>query len=130
MKNVYQFELTDEDSLVVVDCKIRHHNFALALDTGASHTVIDLTALLLIGFTMRDVTRLVQLETGKGVVDAFVFNLSMFSSLGKTVENMEICSYDFIGNAIFSDFDGVLGLDFFKGSHLDIDFRNYRISLE
>lgn len=111
----YKFDLADEDSLVIVDCKILHHNFALAVDTGASHTVVDLTALLLVGFTMNDVSRTVQLETGKGLVDAYVFQVSRFSSLGKSVENMEICSYDFIGNAIFSDFDGVLGLDFFRG---------------
>lgn len=103
----YQFELPDEDSLVIVDCKIRHHNFALAVDTGASHTVIDLTTLLLMGFTMNDVIRIVQLETGKGVVDAYVFKVNKFTSLGKTIDSIEICSYDFIGNAIFSDFDGV-----------------------
>jgi gag-polyprotein putative aspartyl protease len=114
---------------VVVDCKIRHHNFALAVDTGASHTVIDLTALLLIGFTMQNVVKTVQLETGKGVIDAYVFRIDRFNSLGKTVENMEICSYDFIGNAIFSDFEGVLGLDFFKNSDLNISFKNYTISL-
>jgi hypothetical protein len=27
----FKFDLQDEDSLVVVDCKIHHHNFALAV---------------------------------------------------------------------------------------------------
>lgn len=126
----FNFELQDEDSLVVVDCKIQHHNFALAVDTGASHSIIDLTALLLIGFTLNDVIRIVQLETGKGVVDAYIFSVLNFSCLGKVVTKMEICSYNFIGNAIFSDFDGVLGLDFLKGSNLNIDFINNTISLE
>lgn len=126
----YAFELGDEDSLVVVDCKIRHHNFALAVDTGATHTVIDLTALLLIGFSIQGALRKVELETGKGIVEAYVFNAPKFTALGKTIENMEVCSYDFIGNAIFSDFDGVLGLDFFRGSNLNIDFRSFTISLE
>jgi gag-polyprotein putative aspartyl protease len=125
----YDFDLQDEDSLVVVDCKIHHHNFALAVDTGASHTVIDLTALLLIGFTMNDVICTVQLETGKGVIDAYVFKAPNFFSLGKIVSNMEVCSYDFIASAIFSDFDGVLGLDFFKGYNLNIDFRGFTITL-
>jgi hypothetical protein len=126
---VFNFSLADQDSLIVVDCKVRHHNFSLAVDTGASHSVIDLTALLLIGFTIKDVQRTVQLETGKGVVDAYVFKVAKFSALGKTVENIEICAYDFIGNAIFSDFDGVLGLDFFRGSILNIDFKDYKITL-
>ena len=121
----FRFDLQDEDSLVVVDCKVRHHNFALAVDTGASHTVVDLTALLLVGFTMNDVVGTVQLETGKGVVDAYVFRAAYFHSLGKTIENMEICAYDFIGNAIFSDFEGVLGLDFFRNSELTINFNTF-----
>ena len=127
---IFNFSLQDEDSLVVVDCKIRHHNFALAVDTGASHSVIDLTALLLIGFTMKDIVRTVQLETGKGVVDAYIFKVTSFNCLGKIMQNMEVCSYDFIGNAIFSDFDGVLGLDFFKNSELNINFKNNTISLK
>ncbi len=126
----FNFELQDEDSLVVVDCKIHHHNFALAVDTGASHTVIDLTALLLIGFTLNDVVRIVQLETGKGVVDAYIFSIPNLSCLGKEAKRIDICSYDFIGNAIFSDFDGVLGLDFLKGSNLNINFRDCTISLD
>lgn len=126
----FEFELQDEDSLVIVDCKINHHNFALAVDTGASHSVIDLTALLLIGFTMNDVIRIVQLETGKGLIEAYIFKLPNFKSLGKIINDMEICSYDFIGNAVFSDFDGVLGLDFLKGSNLNINFRNNTISLD
>lgn len=128
--NEFSFNLQEEDSLIIVDCKVRHHNFALAVDTGASHTVVDLTALLLVGFTMKDVVKIVQLETGKGIVDAYVFRVAKFSSLGKTVENIEICSYDFIGNAIFSDFDGVLGLDFFRNSELTISFKNFIITLK
>jgi hypothetical protein len=126
---IYKFELQDEDSLVVIDCKVRHHNFSLAVDTGASHTVIDLTALLMIGFTLNDVVRTVQLETGKGVIDAYVFKLNQFTTLDKTIQNMEVCAYDFIANAIFSDFDGVLGLDFFRNSELIINFKNYTIQL-
>lgn len=82
------------------------------------------------GFTMNDVIRIVQLETGKGVVDAYVFKVNKFTSLGKTIDSIEICSYDFIGNAIFSDFDGVLGLDFFRNSELIIDFKRMIISLQ
>jgi predicted aspartyl protease len=85
----FSFELPDEDSLIIVDCKIRHHNFALAVDTGASHTIVDLTALLLIGFTMNDMIRQTQLETGNGPVDAYVFQVAKFGSLGKVKENFE-----------------------------------------
>ncbi len=65
----FSFELEDEDSLIVVDCKINYHNFALAIDTGSSHSIIDLT-LFLIGYTLDDIARTVQLDTGKSVIVA------------------------------------------------------------
>jgi hypothetical protein len=125
----FTFELPEDESLIVVDCKIRHHNFALAVDTGASHTIIDLTALLLIGFTMGDVIRTTQLETGNGPVDAYVFKTQNFSTLGKVKDDFEICAYDFFSNAVFSEFDGVLGLDFLRGSELIINLRRFTITL-
>ncbi len=127
--SIFYFERYDEDSLVVVDCKIQNHRLALAVDTGASHTVVDLTALLLVGLTMNDVVGTLQLETAKGVVDAYIFRLKKISALGKTLENVEVCSYDFIGNAVLSDFEGVLGLDFFRNTELIINFKNNTIEL-
>ena len=47
--SVYKFELPDEDSLIILKGKIANDNLSLALDTGASHTVIDLSTLLLAG---------------------------------------------------------------------------------
>ena len=40
--NTYKFSLDDEDSLIIVEGKLGNNTLALALDTGASHTVIDL----------------------------------------------------------------------------------------
>ena len=37
-------------------------------------------------------------------------------------ENFEIVSYDFLGNGILSEYDGVLGIDFFKEHKICIDF--------
>ena len=39
------FERENEDNLIVIDCKVHKHKVFLALDTGASHTTIDLAAL-------------------------------------------------------------------------------------
>lgn len=65
------------DSLVAVDCKVNQHNFGLAIDKGASHTVVDLTVA---GFTLNDVITRTQLETGKGIVEAYVFKANQFSA--------------------------------------------------
>jgi hypothetical protein len=46
----FGFEIEDEDSLIVtVDCKVHGDSYTLALDTGASNTVIDLAALIILG---------------------------------------------------------------------------------
>ena len=123
----YKFKRIDEDSLIVVECILGPDRLSLALDTGASHTVIDLSAVLLAGYEMKDVTRVVELETGKGSIDAYVFEIEAVISLGITREKMEICSYDFFANNLLSDIHGVLGLDFFKNTDLFISFKRSEI---
>ena len=125
----YPFRLNDEDSLIHVDCNLVNDAYTVALDTGASHTVFDITPLLIAGFETSQAKGIVQFETGKGVVDAYVFKVSRISALGITRRNFEICAYDFLGNHIFADFDGLLGLDFFKGTDLSISFKRFEITL-
>lgn len=94
-KNTYPFELKTTDSLINIECRLEDENYRFALDTGASQTVIDLAALMIAGYDLHDIIRTVQLETGNGSVDAYIFKISVFTALGITRHNMEICSYDF-----------------------------------
>ncbi len=92
----YRFDIEDEDSLIVtVDCQVHNDNYTLALDTGASNTVIDLAALIILGYEIKDSIKTVDFETAKGVLTAYVFSVQKVTALGITRENMEICSYDF-----------------------------------
>lgn len=125
--NTYKFKRLDEDSLIIVETNLGTESLSLALDTGASHTVIDLSAVLLAGYEMKDVVRIVELETGKGSIDAYVFKIDAVSSLGVIHKNMEVCSYDFFANNLLSDIHGVLGLDFFKDRDLYISFKRSEI---
>ena len=127
--NIFHFDLSDEDSLIRVDAQLGYSDFTLALDTGATHTVVDLTVMLMNGFSVKDATRMVEFETAKGVVGAYVFKVAELKVLGLTCKNIEIASYDFIGNNVILDIDGVLGLDLLKGSIITIDFRNYMIGM-
>ncbi len=70
-----------------------------------------------------------QLETGKGIVDAMVFSIKSLTTLGQTKYNMDVCSYDFMYNNVLLDIHGVLGLDFFKEKDLNISFKRFEISL-
>lgn len=125
----HTFHLKDPDSLILVDCIVQKDRYTLALDTGASHTVLDLTPLLIIGYELKNALRTVEFETGKGIVEAYVFCVPQVSALGVTRKNFEICAYDFLANNILSDMDGVLGLDFFRNKDLFISFKRSEIEV-
>jgi Aspartyl protease len=126
----FGFEIEDEDSLIItVDCKVHGDNYTLALDTGASNTVIDLAALIILGYEVKDSIRIVEFETAKSSLFAYVFLVAEITALGITRKNMEICSYDFFNNNIFSDMHGVLGLDFFRDCKLCVDMVEREITV-
>jgi hypothetical protein len=126
---LFPFELSDEDSLIQIDFWFQKDKLTFAVDTGASHTVIDLAPLLIAGYELKDALGMVELETGKGVIEAYIFRIPRITALGITRNNFEICSYDFFNNNVFSTFDGVLGLDFLRDNKICIDFRESLITM-
>lgn len=50
--SVFKFSPEHEDSLIRLDAQIGRSDLTLALDTGATHTVIDLTLMLLNGYDL------------------------------------------------------------------------------
>jgi predicted aspartyl protease len=126
----HTFNLDNEDSLIVIPTLVDDEKISLVLDTGASHTIIDLTKLLIMGYRLTDSLGVVEFETAKGIVQAYIFKIKQLKALGKNQKQMTVCSYDFLGNNVLSDIDGVLGLDFLKNTDLLISFKNFFISLE
>ena len=127
--SAFKFSLENEDSLIRIDAQIGKSALTLALDTGATHTVVDLTLMQLNGYTLNDVVRTVEFETAKGTVSAYTFRIPELIALGRTLTDVEVSSYDFIGNDVLFDIDGVLGLDFFKETELLINFKTHTLSL-
>jgi hypothetical protein len=127
----FGFEIEDESALVVtVTCELDGDDYTLALDTGASNTIIDLAALIILGYEIKDSVRTVEFETAKGELTAHVFVVKEITALGITRHNMEICSYDFFNNNIFSDMHGVLGLDFVRDCKVCIDMVEREITVQ
>ncbi len=71
-----------------------------------------------------------QIETASGVIDTQVFVLKEFSSLGITKRYFEVCAYDFFTYHFLTDFDGVLGLDFFSDTQFCIDLKKGVITIQ
>ena len=55
---IEKFKRASDESLVIIYCEIPNHKMALAIDTGASYTTVDLTALLIAGFEIKDSLRI------------------------------------------------------------------------
>ena len=64
---VEKFKRPSEDSLIIIHCELPNHKVALAIDTGASHTTIDLTALLISGIELKECLRTEKLETANAI---------------------------------------------------------------
>jgi len=125
----FKFSIDENHNVILVDAKLNGFSTRLLLDTGASNTVIDLTTLLSTGFHFKDSIDKIKIETAKGIVEAEVFVVKQLESLGITQQKYAVTVYDFIGNGIISEFDGVLGLDFFENNKICIDFVKSEITI-
>ena len=101
----------------------------MILDTAATNTNIGSNALYLLGHDLKDSIGSVEIETANGIIETEVFEIDSFSSLGLTKEKFQIQVYDFLAHGIFSDYNGLLGLDFLEGTKFCIDTRENLIFL-
>lgn len=99
----------------------------LALDTGATDTVIDEVWASLAGYTPAMATNQFQVITGSGVIPTFELPLISFTALGQHRVNYQVLVHSFPPG---TGHDGVLGLDFFRNQILTIDFQKGEINLD
>ncbi len=118
----YAFERTSDEDLIIFSAWANNHEIRLAIDTAATHSVIDFNVLLIIGYSPQDATGSLLVETSNGIMPVQKFQLDTFKALDKEVLNFEIISYDFLEKGILSAYDGVVGLDFFEQTILTLDF--------
>ncbi len=118
----FPFTRQTDESLILIKVFVNTSVLYLALDTGATHTVIDTTALLLAGCTLVQSERDTKLETASGIVSADMYEVNILESFGILRKQFLVHSYDLIGN-------GVLGLDFFKNHKFCIDLDLEEVSI-
>ena len=98
----------------------------LALDTGATSTLVSATLLTAAGYDLSTAPYRVQMTTGSGIVLASLLPVTRFSALGQVRANFPVIAHTLPPSA---NIDGLLGLDFFRGLGLTLDFRQGLISL-
>lgn len=98
----------------------------LALDTGATASMINLGPLVAVGYDPSLVSGRVQVTTGSSVEFVPRTDLSRFRALGQERMLFPVLAYTLPPSATI---DGLLGLDSLRGCRLEIDFRQGRLSL-
>lgn len=99
----------------------------LALDTGATSTLIRPVHLQLIGCDPALASERVQVTTGSGVETTPRVSVSKISALGCTRDNFPVLAHTLPPSATV---DGLLGLDFLRGGRLGLDFRSGIVDFE
>ena len=128
---IFPFKRESEEGLIVVSIEIDgKYELKMVLDTGATNTTIDSNALYLLGYNLKDNIGTVEIETANGIIETEVFAVGRFSSLGQTKEKFQVQVYDFLAHGIFSDYNGLLGLDFLVDTKFCIDTKINTITLD
>ncbi len=93
----------------------------LILDTGATVTTIDSNVLYMAGYRPEDSVGTEMVETASGIIETDLYELKEFKLLGILRKNFVIQAHDFLEYGIISDYNGLLGLDFFEEYKFCID---------
>jgi|ERR1043165_4366992 len=96
----------------------------LAVDTGATTTLINAAILVSLGYDPGASSERVQVTTGSGVEFAPQINLQTIRALTRERGAFPVLCHTLPPSA---GVDGLLGLDFFRGENLNIDFRTGKI---
>ena len=75
----YDFSLETDEDVIIIDALIDNYPIRLAVDTAATHTVVDWNMLMMIGYLPQNGSDWVQLETSNGVIEAQAFLLNHFN---------------------------------------------------
>ena len=98
----------------------------LALDTGATSTLINSQIMILLGCDPATSPDRIQVTTGSGVELCPRVTVQCLEALGKSINNFPVLPHTLPPT---SQVDGLLGLDFFRGFQIIINFRNGTITI-
>ena len=89
----------------------------------------DFNALYLANYPTGNIIKKGIIETANGIVNVDVFQVHSISAFGHEVGNINVQAYDFLAHGILSDYDGVLGLDFFENTKFCVDMTEQTIEV-
>jgi hypothetical protein len=99
----------------------------LALDTGATHTMSNWNPVILMSYDPATAPDRAEVATASGIEFSPQLLVSQIEALGRTRRDFTVLCHTLPPSTTV---DGLLGLDFFRGSRLSIDFREGTISVD
>ena len=124
------FVFNSKRGLIIVQVEVAGPSgsaiLALALDTGATATLINQSRLMQIGYDPAAQPDRLQITTGSGVEFVPRITVSKITALGQEHNAFPVLGHTLPPSA---GVDGLLGLDFFRGQELIVNFRTGQISL-
>jgi predicted aspartyl protease len=99
----------------------------LALDTGATSTLVNVALLVAIGYDPALTPARLQVTTGSGVEYVPRIVLQRVFALGQEHSGFPVLAHTLPPSA---GVDGLLGLDFLRSLNLSIDFRAGQVTLD
>ena len=124
------FRFDPDDGLIIVRAELSGPSgdaiLRLALDTGATSTLINTGMLVSIGYDPSLAPDRHQITTGSGIEFVPQVTLHKFTALGQEKVDFPILCHTLPPSA---GVDGLLGLDLFRNQTLTIDFQQGFIAL-
>jgi hypothetical protein len=111
---------------VLVTGPRRSYEFRCTLDTGAERTVLPTESLRLLGCDLSRPISHAHLRSATGLTTVPLIRVPAVTALDRVRPNFLVAAHDFPLGVTTT---GLLGLDFFRGFVLTIDFVRGRISL-
>lgn len=99
----------------------------MALDTGATHSLVDAKILSNLGYDLNATSEHLRITTGSGSETVSRLPVDLFDALGVARTNFPVLGHHLPST---STVDGLLGLDFLRGYRLTIDFPAGLLTLE
>jgi predicted aspartyl protease len=128
MKSTVKFEVSD--NIIRIGAEIHGPRAiiiaSLALDTGASTTMLNTEILRMAGYDPARGSETL-LITGSTIPTARLLTIDRLDAAGQSVKNLEIVCHDLPDE---SELDGLLGLNFLCHFDLEINYSNATIVLK
>ncbi len=125
-----KFPFSTERGLVIINAEVFGPSgsvvLRLALDTGATATMINAGPLVAVGYDPALAPQRVQVTTGSGVEYVPRVPIARIIALGQERAAFPVLCHTLPPSA---NIDGLLGLDFLRAQKLIVDFRQGDISL-